>query len=88
MNDWLEIWEPQPPGTLRASSGMYRDDFTFDCNPLKGNLPWIPDLEIPTFKPIQTQTYLSHEGNLSMKSQISVKSLSVILHGSEVLIKN
>ena len=25
----LEIWEPQPPGTLRASPGLYRDGFTF-----------------------------------------------------------
>jgi len=24
-----EIWEPQPPGTLRACPGMYRDCFTF-----------------------------------------------------------
>jgi len=47
-----------------------------------------PDLEIPTFKPIQTKTYLSHKGNLSMKFQISIKSILVILHGSEVLIKN
>ena len=26
--DCLEIWEPQPPGTLRASPGLYRDCFT------------------------------------------------------------
>jgi hypothetical protein len=25
----LEIWEPQPPGTLRACSGLSRDCFTF-----------------------------------------------------------
>jgi len=25
----LEIWEPQPPGTLRAYLGLYRDCFTF-----------------------------------------------------------
>jgi hypothetical protein len=25
--DCLEIWEPQPPGTLRASPGLYRDCF-------------------------------------------------------------
>jgi len=67
---------------------MNRDDFTFDSNVLNGKLPWTPDLEIPTVKPIQTKTYLSHKANLSMKSQISVKSLSGILHGSEVLIKN
>jgi hypothetical protein len=23
--DFLEVWEPQPPGILRASSGLYRD---------------------------------------------------------------
>ena len=27
--DCLEIWEPQPPGTLRACPGQYRDCFTF-----------------------------------------------------------
>jgi len=26
--DCLEIWEPQPPGTLRACPGPYRDGFT------------------------------------------------------------
>jgi hypothetical protein len=26
--DCLEIWEPQPPGTLRACLGLYRDCFT------------------------------------------------------------
>jgi hypothetical protein len=25
----LEIWKPQPPGTLRTSPGLYRDCFTF-----------------------------------------------------------
>jgi len=24
-----EIWEPQPPGTLRAYADLYRDCFTF-----------------------------------------------------------
>ena len=27
--DCHDIWEPQPPGTLRASPGLYRDYFTF-----------------------------------------------------------
>ena len=27
--DCLEIWEPQPPGTLRACPGLYWDCFTF-----------------------------------------------------------
>jgi len=31
--DRLEFWEPQPPGTLRACPGPYRDCFNF--------LPWI-----------------------------------------------
>jgi hypothetical protein len=26
--DCLEIWEPQPPGTLKACPGQYRDCFT------------------------------------------------------------
>jgi len=30
--DCLEIWEPQPPGTLRACPGLYRDYFTFHLN--------------------------------------------------------
>jgi hypothetical protein len=25
----LEIWVPQPPGTLKACPGLYRDCFTF-----------------------------------------------------------
>jgi hypothetical protein len=32
-----EIWEPQPPGTLRACSGLYRDCFTpFNFSPQDG----------------------------------------------------
>ena len=27
--DCLEIWEPQPPGTLRACPGLYKDYFQF-----------------------------------------------------------
>jgi hypothetical protein len=27
--DCFEVWEPQPPGILRASPGLYRDIFTF-----------------------------------------------------------
>ena len=29
----LEIWEPKPPGTLRAFPGLYRDCFTFIHTP-------------------------------------------------------
>jgi hypothetical protein len=29
--DWLGIWEPQPPGTLRGCPGVYRDCFAFYC---------------------------------------------------------
>jgi len=25
----MEIWEPQPPGTLWATQGLLRDTFTF-----------------------------------------------------------
>jgi hypothetical protein len=25
----MEIWEPKPPGTLRATPGLLRDSFTF-----------------------------------------------------------
>jgi len=28
--DCFEIWEPQPPGTLRACRGLYMDCSTFD----------------------------------------------------------
>jgi hypothetical protein len=28
-DDHLEIWEPQPPGTVRACPGLCRDCFTF-----------------------------------------------------------
>ena len=31
--DCLEIWEPQPPGTLRACPGLWWDYFTFFLNP-------------------------------------------------------
>ena len=30
--DYLEIWEPQTPGTLRACPGLYGDYFTFFLN--------------------------------------------------------
>ena len=26
--DCLEIWEPHPPGTLKACPGQYRDSYT------------------------------------------------------------
>ena len=32
-SDFLEIWEPQPPGTLRSCPGLYRDCFTFTFYP-------------------------------------------------------
>ena len=28
-DDYLEIWGPQPPGTLRGCPGLYRDCFVF-----------------------------------------------------------
>jgi hypothetical protein len=30
--DCHEIWEPQPPGTLRACAGLYRDFITLQCD--------------------------------------------------------
>ena len=33
--DCLDIWVPQPPGTLRACPDLYRDCFTF-----KGNMKY------------------------------------------------
>jgi len=34
-DDCLEKWEPQPPGTLRACQGLYRDCCILTvCNPL------------------------------------------------------
>jgi hypothetical protein len=29
FTEYFEIWEPEPPGTLRACPGLYRDYFTF-----------------------------------------------------------
>jgi len=29
--DCLEIWEPQPPGTLKGCPGLHRNYFTFHC---------------------------------------------------------
>jgi hypothetical protein len=29
--DCLEIWDPSPPGTLRACPDLYKDCFTFMC---------------------------------------------------------
>jgi hypothetical protein len=31
--DWLEIWEPHPPGNFRDRPGLYRDFFTSYCLP-------------------------------------------------------
>jgi hypothetical protein len=37
---YIGIWEPQPPGTLRACPGLYRDCFTFTCYVCKGVKKW------------------------------------------------
>jgi hypothetical protein len=37
--DCLEIWEPQPPGTLRACPGLYRDCFTFTIESFQAQIP-------------------------------------------------
>jgi hypothetical protein len=36
--DCLEIWEPQPPGTIRACSGLYWNSFTFTFTDRKNAL--------------------------------------------------
>ena len=36
--DSHEVWEPQPPGNLRASSDLYRDCFTFSFYTFE--IPW------------------------------------------------
>jgi hypothetical protein len=67
--DCLEIWEPQPPGTLRVCSGLYRDCFTFyisrrceysSQHPLNENLRhtklWCPLLE--TMLPMYLMLYI------------------------------
>jgi hypothetical protein len=46
----LEIWEPQPPGTLRACPGLYRDGIIF-------LILWY--LDINGRKEGQTYTYVS-----------------------------
>jgi hypothetical protein len=33
--DCLEVWEPQPPGNLRACSGLKWESFTFTSLPLR-----------------------------------------------------
>ena len=35
--DCLEIWEPQPPETLRVCIGLYWDCFTFSYRSLQNN---------------------------------------------------
>jgi len=40
----MEIWEPKPPGTLRATRGLLRDSFTFTFYRLKGNIIYCPQL--------------------------------------------
>jgi hypothetical protein len=39
--DCLEIWEPQPPGTLRAYPGMYWDCFTLPFIKFSRYLVWM-----------------------------------------------
>jgi len=48
----LEIWEPQPPGTLRACPGLYIDCFTF----LQG-LQTITCVALNARRPRPTQDY-------------------------------
>jgi hypothetical protein len=33
--DYLEIWQPQPPGAIRACPALYWDCFTFTLEPKK-----------------------------------------------------
>jgi hypothetical protein len=42
--DYLEIWEPQPPGTFRACPGLYRDCFTSEDEVIEkdGAIPTTP----------------------------------------------
>jgi hypothetical protein len=35
--DCLEIWEPQPPGTLRGCPGLYRGALPFTCIKFQGS---------------------------------------------------
>lgn len=40
--DCLEVWEPQPPGSLWACSGFYSDYFVFTLDIRRGR--WCPAL--------------------------------------------
>jgi len=37
MMNVMELWEPKPPGTLWATTGLLRDSFTFSAIYVKAN---------------------------------------------------
>ena len=47
--DCLEIWEPQPPGTLRACPGLWWDCFNFDLSHKHTRIVIIGTTEIVTY---------------------------------------
>jgi len=63
--NYVDIWEPQPPGTLRACPGLYRDCFALYVPILKGQDVF---LDILTF-----------EGGTNMLSQNVINKLTPVL---------
>jgi hypothetical protein len=60
----MKIWEPKPPGTLWATPGLLRDNFTFTQHKQLISKPCCmrPILEFRTFVHISAKEYsISHE---------------------------
>jgi hypothetical protein len=53
----MEIWEPQPPGTLRSCPGQYRDWFTFYLH-----------LKLEILKPLKKHFLFESRENTSNRS--------------------
>jgi hypothetical protein len=53
--DCLEIWEPQPSGTLRACPDLYSDCFTFFAQNTKQYARWLQNFRESTLSPTSGQ---------------------------------
>jgi len=71
--DYLEIWGHQPPGTLRASPGLYMDCFTFTIT-IVIFLSKIQNASLRTVTSVHCQTEKFERNVMSRISQTDLKS--------------
>ena len=88
--DCLEIWEPQPTGTLRACPGVYRVCFTFPFTLVKSNLlkpylhfstpPYVPHGQPNIFSFISSTNFcFARRTNYQASRYVNICSLFLLL---------